>query len=233
MIGSENYSVENARNFKWSSVSGDLHPVRVSHLDKYIIGQDILDCGCGGGAYVEFLAAKGLSVTGIDKYDVFLDIARKQARLGTYSQGDITELGFEDKSFDCTYCYDVLEHVDDKLALKEMARVTRRRLILAVPKEDELMTKYGLTFFHYQDKTHLRNYTESSLRALVETIVHSKSHIFPELAVLAGDLVRDMIEFTRPRPRLRSIVFNRLLGKMLDRASYKRVYTGLVAVVDL
>ncbi|KAF3885779.1 class I SAM-dependent methyltransferase [Tolypothrix bouteillei] len=158
------YTIENAEKFNWSSVSGQLNPERVSHLDKYLIGKKILDAGCGGGAYVEFLSQKNLEVTGVDKYEHFLQVARQKGKLGTYIQADITNLPFPDKVFDCTYCYDVLEHIDDQAAIKELIRVTSKRLIVAVPQEDEIMKKFNLTFLHYQDKTHLRNYTENSLK---------------------------------------------------------------------
>ena len=133
------YSLENAKKFNWSSISGNLNAERVSHLENYLVGNKILDAGCGGGAYVEFLSHKGHEVTGIDKYDEFLKVAREQGREGNYVQGDLTNLPFADKAFDCTFCFDVLEHIDDLLAIKELARVTKKRLIIAVPKEDEVM----------------------------------------------------------------------------------------------
>jgi ubiquinone/menaquinone biosynthesis C-methylase UbiE len=156
--------------------------------------------------------------------------------LGTYVQGDITNLPFPDKVFDCTYCYDVLEHVDDQLAIQELARVTLKKLIIAVPKEDEIMTNFGLTFSHHQDKTHLRNYTEKSLKELFSSINYSSIVIFSELAVPTKYLVQEMIEPQIADSPLESFyrkVYNFLLNKLLDKASYKTVYTGLVAVVDL
>jgi 2-polyprenyl-3-methyl-5-hydroxy-6-metoxy-1,4-benzoquinol methylase len=53
------YSLENAEKFKWSSVSGDLNPERISYLRKYIVGSRVLDAGCGGGGYVDFLCRRG------------------------------------------------------------------------------------------------------------------------------------------------------------------------------
>lgn len=189
----ELYSIENAQKFNWSSVTGNLNPERVSHIETYLVGKKILDAGCSAGAYVEFLVQKGLEVTGVDKYEQFLQVAREQGRKGAYVQGDITNLPFPDKTFDCTYCFDVLEHVDDRLAIQELARVTTKRLIIAVPKEDEIMNKFNLTFLHYQDKTHLRNYTEMSLRELVSKIKYSKLVILAELAVPINYLAKEMI----------------------------------------
>ncbi|MBE9048064.1 class I SAM-dependent methyltransferase [Pleurocapsales cyanobacterium LEGE 10410] len=230
------YSLTNAQKFNWSSVSGDLNPERVSHLETYLAGNKILDAGCGGGAYVEFLSRKGLEVTGIDKHKQFLRVAKEQSRIGTYVQCDITKLNFLDKTFDCTYCFDVLEHVDDKLAIQELARVTTSRLIIAVPKEDEIMHEFNLTFLHYQDKTHLRNYSEQSLRELVTTINYSKLSIFPELQVPARFLVKKMILWHGLHSKQNSIsnkLTTLILPKLLNKASYQKIFTGLVAIVDL
>jgi len=230
------YSLENALKFNWSSISGNLNSERISHLKNHLVGNKILDAGCGGGGYVEFLAQKGLEVTGIDKYDQFLQIARDKGRIGTYIQGDITNLPFSDKTFDCTYCFDVLEHIDDQLAIQELARVTKNRIIIAVPKEDELMHRFGLTFLHYQDKTHLRNYTEESLQNLVTKIDYSNLVIFPELSVPAKFLVREMIEHDSFNYSVKFIaknILNRLSLKILNQAVYRQIHTGLVAIITL
>jgi hypothetical protein len=105
----------------------------------------------------------------------------------------VTNLPLSDKSFDTTFCYDVLEHVDDAAALAELARVTRKRILVAVPRTDDVMAPYGLTFFHYRDTTHLRTYTEGSLAALAATVRPVAVNIFPELPVPTRELVRHMM----------------------------------------
>jgi ubiquinone/menaquinone biosynthesis C-methylase UbiE len=231
----ELYTLENARKYNWASISGDLHPVRVSHLDRYLVGDSVLDAGCGGGAYVEFLANKGLNATGCDKHDQFLTIARERGRLGTYVQSDITDLQFPDGSFDTTYCFDVLEHVDEELAVRELARVTRKRLIIAVPRQVELFEKYNLTFLHYQDNTHLRYYTEASLRALIRNVPHAETRIFPEIPIPVREMTQDLVRFDIVGSGIRKIArrfYAPLFRQLLQRANCAVVHTGLVAVVD-
>ncbi|PSB35725.1 class I SAM-dependent methyltransferase [Stenomitos frigidus] len=230
------YSVENAKKFNWSSISGNLNPERVSHLNRYLLGKKILDAGCGGGAYVEFLSQKNFEITGIDKYNQFLDVARERGQSGTYVQGDVTDLPFADKTFDCTYCFDVLEHVDDHLAIQELIRVTEKRLIIAVPKEDETMHRFGLTFAHYQDKTHLRNYTSKSLEELFLSTNHSSFHVFTELDIPTKYLVREMIEFSSSELISNGIsqkILKKLSRLILNLLSYRKVATGLIAVINL
>jgi ubiquinone/menaquinone biosynthesis C-methylase UbiE len=225
----ELYSLENAQKFNWSSISGNLNPERVSHLENYVVGKKLLDAGCGGGAYVEFLAQKGFEVTGIDKYEEFLQVAREKGRLGTYVQGDVTNLPFADKTFDCTYCFDVLEHVDDQLAIQELARVTSKRLIIAVPREDTMMAKFGLAFNHYRDQTHLRYYTEDYLRQLAGSADYKDIEIIPEGFIPFELLFKEMLDkektsnkfspsVFRPAYRLKSrnLLIDRILKKLTD-----------------
>jgi|GEM_PF-2512067 len=221
---SELYSIENAKKFDWSSVSGNLTPERVLHLENYLIGNKILDAGCGGGAYVEFLAQKGLEATGVDKYEEFLQLARENQKLGTYLQGDITNLPFPDKTFDCTFCFDVLEHVDDKVAIQELVRVTTKRLIFTVPQKDELMHKYGLLLYPYQDPTHLRYYTENSIKELVSKISFNNLHVFPEGIIPMYALFKEVIEEEKfnpqkfvLRPSYKLKTFNPLLNKIINK----------------
>jgi SAM-dependent methyltransferase len=232
----ELYTLENAQRFNWSSVTGNLNAERVSHLEKYLVGHTILDAGCGGGAYVDFLSREGFDVTGCDKHSQFLDVAREQKRLGHYVQADVADLDFSDKSFDSTFCFDVLEHVDDRRAIQELARVTRKRLVLAVPREDEVMTRYALTFLHYQDKTHLRNYTEESLAELVSGIDPFRYSIVPELLVPFRTLTNEMVEQENQHSPFRFFSRTaqlRLFRRLLAEIPFRSVPTGLVAVVDL
>jgi ubiquinone/menaquinone biosynthesis C-methylase UbiE len=230
------YSLENAIKFKWSSINGNLNSERLSHLKKYLKGHKILDAGCGGGAYVNFLDQNGFQVTGIDNHEEFIGIAKNNYSERLFLNGDLTKLPFPDKVFDCTYCFDVLEHIDDELAIKELARVTKSRLILAVPKEDDVMKNFGLTFLHYQDKTHLRNYTESTLRNLVDCIKVSNVHIFPELSIPSIYLVREMIDTGDSKTGFNHIykkIFGLIILAGLNLARYKKIYTSLVAIIDL
>ena len=263
------YSLENAKNFNWASISGNLHPERVFCLEKYLVGNKVLDAGCGGGGYVQFLSKNGYDVTGIDKFDEFLQVARREHPQGTYLQGDITELPFEDKSFDCSYCFDVLEHVDDAKAISELARVTRNRLILIVPREEKSLDRFGVTLRHYIDPTHLRYYTKKSLNDLAVGVHPRKVEVFPQAAIDFSGFTRQIanIEIAPTKDELRYVknlvtlhTFRQMAAQvsrgesirrskarknalrylkpflkegMLSHFSFEKIYTELVAVVDL
>lgn len=252
------YSLENAERFGWSSMGGELNAERVAHLDKFLVGRRVLEAGCGGGGYVDFLARRGLEAVGVDRYRQFIQNARQKEFRGEYVQADITNLPFGDKTFDCTYSFDVLEHVDDVRAIREMARVTVRRLIFTVPLVDDPVRKYGLTFPTYTDPTHLRYYTEESVRELCGQVSHSGVTILGEGLLQMRTMVEESIE-ARPLSYNREILrlkpsgglLNRVLARLSDvlvkglldfdaiprvvvnQASYKKIYPEVVAVVDL
>jgi SAM-dependent methyltransferase len=81
----------------------------------------------------------------------------------------VPPIPLDDQSVDTAVLFDVLEHVDDDEALlTELRRVTRRRLIMSVPSDnDGPLPRYGLCLLHHIDKTHRREYALATLEALL------------------------------------------------------------------
>ena len=230
----EQYTLENARLFGWNSVSGNLLPERVDLLKQYVVGTTIFDAGCGGGGFVDYLAGEGFQAVGMDKHAVFLHVARERRFRGTFVQGDLAHrLPFADRSFDTTICLDVLEHVqDDTQTIRELARVTRQRLIVAVPQEDKWMWRYRLIFYPYRDPTHRRYYTPESLRALADSIRPARVAVFGEQKILLQDLA---LQLLRPRSRFRILtpIYQRLYTFLVLRTYSCVLHQNLAAVIDL
>lgn len=204
---SAEYSVANAEKFGWGSISGELNPERRAHLETHLIGPRVLDAGCGGGGFVDFLSETGFEAVGVDLHAQFLEVARRSEFRGRFVQGDVSRLPFRDKVFDSTFCFDVLEHIDDDAAaLREFARVTKRRILFAVPRENEELIGSNLTFLHYQDKTHVRNYTVESIQALAAPLRPSNVQVFPELFVPARDLVLSRLLVERWEERISAAI---------------------------
>ena len=91
---------------------------------RYGTGRDILECGCGTGLILQRLAEFSSRAVGIDLSPGMLDHARERGL--EVKEGSVTELPFDDASFDVTCSFKVLAHVPDiGKALSEMARVTR------------------------------------------------------------------------------------------------------------
>jgi 2-polyprenyl-3-methyl-5-hydroxy-6-metoxy-1,4-benzoquinol methylase len=228
------YSIENARTFGWNSISGELIPERRRLLDDFVVGTTVLDAGCGGGGFVDYLSQRGFVSTGIEKHRMFLDLGRQRGFHGSFVQCDLSKpLPFRDRSFDTTICLDVLEHVeDDSTAIRELARVTRKRLVIAVPHEDTRMPKYRLIYYPYRDPTHLRYYTRDSLEALVSGDWAAGVTVFGEQPILVQNLSLDLVV---PRSRYWGLsrVYRRLFRFLVDRAGPPELFINVAAIVDL
>jgi len=100
------------------------------------VGGTALDVGARSGAISEHLISRFERV-------VALDLVRptvKHPKI-TCVEGDATDLPFPDHSFDAVLCSEMLEHLspsDLSLAGRELARVTRSRLIVGVPYKQDI-----------------------------------------------------------------------------------------------
>src|SRR5437588_331915 len=77
---------------------------------------------------------------------------------------------------------------------RELARVTRKRIVVTVPQEDRWMAPYRLVFATYRDPTHLRYYTPDRLRELCASISPAKAEVFGEQLVPVAHLARTMLQ---------------------------------------
>jgi SAM-dependent methyltransferase len=97
-----------------------------------------LDAGCGEGFVAEVLLDRlpGLAVTGFDFNPASVELARARAPRATFETASIFEIPHEANSFEVVGCFEVLEHQDDPAAaLRELARVASRAVIVSVPHE--------------------------------------------------------------------------------------------------
>ncbi len=102
-------------------------------------GDRVLDFGCGPGTITVGLAraVDPGEVHGIDMEESQIAMARAAAGAGdhanaTFHVGDVTDLPFEDNSFDAAHCHAVLMHVPDTASvLSEVKRVLKPGGIIA------------------------------------------------------------------------------------------------------
>jgi 2-polyprenyl-6-hydroxyphenyl methylase/3-demethylubiquinone-9 3-methyltransferase len=102
----------------------DINPLRLDWIESHVslIGQKVLDVGCGGGLLSEGMAARGAIVTGIDLSEKPLGVAR----LHLYESGlkvDYQLIAAEafaeanPASFDVVTCLEMLEHVPNPASI--------------------------------------------------------------------------------------------------------------------
>ena len=92
-------------------------------------GQAVLDVACGSGSTTRVAAGEvhpGGNVTGLDRNDGMLAVARARAPDIAWQQGLAEALPFEEDAFDVVVCQFGLMFFDDReVALREMQRVVR------------------------------------------------------------------------------------------------------------
>lgn len=143
-----------------------VNPERWTAIEQHL-GASLLDVGCGNGAYVLRLAPR-VEAVGVD----VAPYRSWSTAPNTFQVAQATALPFRDDAFDTVTCFEVLEHVPDPAqVLRELARVSRRHVIVSVPNcavPDSLL-RSRLTYFHYTDRTHVHFFTAATLTEALET----------------------------------------------------------------
>ena len=95
-------------------------------LKKYVKpGSSLLDAGCGTGLLTKTID-KTYKVTAIDTNDLSLSLTRKRKPRAVILKANIEKrLPFPAHSFGAMTLLDVLEHVDDNKALRQLTRVLK------------------------------------------------------------------------------------------------------------
>lgn len=140
----------------------DNTPDTIDFVMQNVKGKTVLEVGCGNGDISYLCAKKGLKTMATDlalgnlkelknKFNTEgLDFETKVA--------NVENLPFNDNSFDTSICLHTLEHVRNlNLAITELKRVTKKRIIIIVPKQrySRYTADYHLNFFGNPDQLEL------------------------------------------------------------------------------
>ena len=96
--------------------------------------ETVLDCGCGIMQAMDDLKCK--SILGCDIWPTYLSRISKLHPTVRITMSELDR--FVDNSYDVVLCLDVLEHLDQELALKvleEMKRICRKKAIVFTPRK--------------------------------------------------------------------------------------------------
>jgi len=171
--------------------------LRRDHLMRRLpAGVRVLDVGCGNGWFSAALNEAGFSVTGVDVAAEALRRARLRVSgvefvLTREGEG----LPFEAASFGAAWLGEVLEHVQDGIALlEEVARVLEPggALIASTPDHPfALRARLALSRVaferHFDPRSdHVRFFTAASLRALLEVCGFEDVAIVRDSAMLVA-----------------------------------------------
>jgi ubiquinone/menaquinone biosynthesis C-methylase UbiE len=149
---------------------------RVRHFLTTSGTERALDAGTGTGALAFALAPLVREVVAVDLVPELLEEGRRRAERApnvTFVEGDITQLPFEDGSFELTGSLMVLHHtVRPEVAVAEMTRVTRLGGTLVIVDQiaplDPLAALELNRFEAARDPSHVRALTDPDMRGLFE-----------------------------------------------------------------
>jgi SAM-dependent methyltransferase len=90
-------------------------------------GQLVLDIGCGAGAFLRLVAARGGRPYGVDASEALLELARRRLPGAELCAADMEALPHEDDTFDLVTGFNAFFFADDIVAaLREAGRVAKR-----------------------------------------------------------------------------------------------------------
>lgn len=171
---SEEYFLSEARAGEFERLrkggpAGAVYRQAFKFIPKDIDGP-FLDIGSGRGEMVVCLARVGKKAYGIDYSPSAISLSQKILRaekkpvrtLAKFQLADCTNLPFKDKTFQCLFLLDVVEHLTPKqlkLTLKEANRVLKRRGVLIIHTNNkyfEKMAKLFIAASYYGTKVFFR-----------------------------------------------------------------------------
>jgi SAM-dependent methyltransferase len=154
----------------------------------------ILDAGCGSGRNMVDLARHG-RVTGVELSDTSVRLARER-NAGEVIEGSVLEMPFDADTFALAASLDVIEHLEDDLAvLRELRRVVAPggALLVTVPAYQWLWSG------HDEINHHHRRYTRASLQRIGEQAGwrQVRTTYFNSLLLPAAIVLRVLDRFSR------------------------------------
>jgi len=139
------YGAEATSNYRKHTSGNPLQRQLIARFHRVIVERvtalapaSFLDAGCGEGFVAERLltTSPGLRLTGCDFNPAAVRLAAAKNPGGAFVSASLLALPFADDGFDVVGCFEVLEHLPDPAAaLRELARVARRAVVLSVPHE--------------------------------------------------------------------------------------------------
>lgn len=180
-----NYIKHTSKNPLQKFLINNFYSTLVS-LAKPLSPKTVLDAGCGEGFTLNKLMLNqiGQSIEGVEYTKEAIAFGKKLFPKANIKHGSIYDLPYKDNSFDLVVCTEVLEHLEDpKKAMSEIARVSKKYVVLSVPNEPFFMLS---NFFRGKNLSrlgnepgHINHWTIISFQNFLEEALKIRTSRFP------------------------------------------------------
>lgn len=238
--------------------AGRIAQQRYDRIRSYLQpGDQVLDCGAGGGEFLYLLKTHGYGVTGIEPNRGYGEFAAGEYELDI-NVGFIQQMTFEPASFTLITIFHVLEHTEDPLAILKLLRSWLQpggTLVVEVPNVENV-AQTPISRFHL---AHIYSFSPYTLKKLGERAglkvvdMHLSSDkinltVFFELpetdvevpeaaACVSGDNAEQVITAVRGHTSLSHLLspypYTRLLGRLWRGVEEKRLIKDFARGRDL
>lgn len=147
----EIYKTKNLNNTFINNRETDLNSCCIKEIINNIIGNSVLEVGCGKAFLSNKISNLQYNITAVDIH-IEDSIIKKYSKI-KFQKENIENLSFKDNKFDTVICTHTLEHTQDIYkSIAELKRVTKNRLIIVVPKQRPYKYTFDLHlhFFPYK-----------------------------------------------------------------------------------
>jgi ubiquinone/menaquinone biosynthesis C-methylase UbiE len=127
-----NYEAKREKQLRWKLENKAVHNILLRHAPNH---KTVLDCPVGAGRFLALYEQFNLECVGYDTSEEMLALAKGKQRPGKLELGNIKELPLKNQSVDISICVRFLDLVPDtmmRVAMTELARVTKHHIILTI-----------------------------------------------------------------------------------------------------
>lgn len=142
---------------------------RFKRVKRYLYGDSVLDVGCQKADFLNLIKSD-YQIAGIEVNGERVDCCNQALGQDAVRLGNLDgRLDFEDNSFDTVVCLEVLEHLDDpEKALKELVRISRKRIIITVPFNETIRYVLCLHCAQYTPASgHLHSFNKENIKGII------------------------------------------------------------------
>ena len=177
----------------WNEISEEFLPVALSWVRKY---HSVLDIGTGKGRHAFFFAKNGFKASAIDLSESSITYVKEQIKEKGLDNidarvEDMTELSYENQSFDCVICFHTIYHTSYDGVVKALREINR------------VLKDKGEAFISFNTKDNPQGIWETNIfgktvEQIVSDGIKEKTHnITPEsMEKISGTLEKVMNENT-------------------------------------